>query len=77
MSRLFCERRSAMEFGDPLLVAKIGSLVGQGASLFSTAVRDVSMEEQDRSSLMSNLIDGADAKRQCATAGSASGPKQR
>ena len=51
-----------MEFGDPLFMAQIGSLVGQGASLFSKAVRDVLMEGQDRSSLMLNLIDRADAK---------------
>ena len=37
MSQRNCELRNAMEFGDHLLVAKIGSLVGQGASLFSTA----------------------------------------
>ena len=41
MSQRNCELRNAMEFGDPLLVAKIGSLVGQGASVFSTAVRDL------------------------------------
>ena len=40
MSQRNCEHRNAREFGDPLLVIKIGSLVGQGASLFSTAVRD-------------------------------------
>ena len=33
MSQRNCELRNAMEFGDPLLVAKIGSLVGQGASV--------------------------------------------
>ena len=32
-------------------MTKIGSLVGQGASLFSTAVRDVPMEGKDKSSL--------------------------
>ena len=76
MSQRNCELRNAMEFGDHVLVAKIGSLVGQGASLFSTAVRDVPMEGKDRSSLMLNLIDGADAKRRCVTPGSACGTMQ-
>ena len=42
MSQRNCELRNAIQFGDPLLVAKIGSL-------FSTPVRDVPMEGQDRS----------------------------
>ena len=33
MSQRNCELRNAIEFGDPVLVAKIGGLVGQGAPL--------------------------------------------
>ena len=36
MSRLNCELRNAIVFGDPVLVAKIGGLLGQGASVLST-----------------------------------------
>ena len=67
MSQRNCELRNAMEFGDPLLVAKIGSLVGRGASLFSTAVRDVIDVESDRRGRR---------ERRCVTAGSASGTMQ-
>ena len=36
MSQRNCELRNAIEFGDPMLVAKIGGLLGQGASVLST-----------------------------------------
>ena len=35
MSQRNCEFRNAIEFGDPVLVAKIGGLLGQGASVLS------------------------------------------
>ena len=49
---------------------------GTRGNVFSTAVRDASMEGQNRSPVMSDLIDEADSKRRCVTPGSASGPKQ-
>ena len=52
-------RLNAMEFGDVGLVAHIGHLVGQGATqlgLFGRD-RDVPMDGQSRSTLMSSLID--------------------
>ena len=36
MSQRNCELRNAIEFGDPMLVAKIGGVLGQGASVLST-----------------------------------------
>ena len=40
MSQRNCELRNAIEFGDPVLVAKIGGLVGQGAALLSSIGRN-------------------------------------
>ena len=55
-----------MEFGDAELVAKIGGLVRQGAALLglSGRNRDVPMDGESRSALVSSLID-EQAKRRC------------
>ena len=71
-----CDLRNAMEFGDSSLMAKIGLLVGQGATQLGQLGQDVSMLDHSKSSMMSSLIDTADAKRRCVAAGSACGPKQ-
>ena len=70
-----CELRNAMEFGDSSLMAKIGLLVGQGATQLGS-MGDVPMEGQSKSSMMSSLFNAAEAKRRCIAAGSASGPQQ-
>ena len=61
-----CELRNAMEFGDVGLVAHIGGLVGQGATQLGLLGRDrdVPMDGESRSALMSSLIDDQ-AKRRC------------
>ena len=41
MSQRNCELRNAIEFGDPVLVAKIGGLVGQGTALLSSIGRNL------------------------------------
>ena len=41
MSQRNCELRNAIEFGDPVLVVKIGGLVGQGAALLSSIGRNL------------------------------------
>ena len=67
-----CELRNAMEFGDVGLVALIGGLVGQGASQLGLGRhRDVPMDGESRSALMSGLIEDQ-AKRRCSGAGAAS-----
>ena len=71
-----CDLRNAMEFGDSNLMAKIGLLVGQGATQLSHLGQDVSMQDHSKSSMMSSLIDAADAKRRCVAAGSACSPTQ-
>ena len=73
-----CDLRNAMEFGDSSLISKIGGLVGQGAGQLEILSRDVSMDGRSKSSLMSSLIETADAKRRCVIAGidGASGPSQ-
>ena len=73
-----CDLRNAMEFGDSSLISKIGGLVGQGAGQLEILSRDVSMDGRSKSSLMSSLIETADAKRRCVIAGidCASGPSQ-
>ena len=71
-----CELRNAMEFGDSSLMAKIGLLVGQRATQLRSMGRDVPMAGQSKSSVMSSLIDAAEAKRRCIAAGSASGAQQ-
>ena len=71
-----CDLRNAMEFGDSSLMAKIGLLVGQGATQLGHLGQDVSMQDHSKSSMMSSLIDAADAKRRCVAAGSACGPTQ-
>ena len=71
-----CDLRNAMEFGDSSLMAKIGLLVGQGATQLGHLGQDVPMQDHTKSSMMSSLIDAADAKRRCVAAGSACGPTQ-
>ena len=70
-----CDLRNAMKFGDSSLMAKIGLLVGQGATQFGHLGQDVPMQDHTKSS-MSLLIDAADVKRRCVAAGSACGPTQ-
>ena len=71
-----CDLRNAMEFGDSSLISKIGGLVGQGAGQVAILSRDVPMDGRSKSSLMSTLIETADAKRRCVVNGidCASGP---
>ena len=73
-----CDLRNATEFGDSSLISKIGGLVGHGAGQLEILSRDVSMDGRSKSSLMSSLIETADAKRRCVVAGidCASGPSQ-
>ena len=67
-----CELRNGMEFGDVGLVAHIGGLVGQGATQLGLLGRDrdVPVDGQSRSVLMSSLIDDQ-AKRRCLGPGAA------
>ena len=73
-----CDLRNAMEFGYSSLISKIGGLVGQGVGQVEILSRDVSMDGRSKSSLMSTLMETADAKRRCVIAGidCASGPSQ-
>ena len=73
-----CDLRNAMDFGDSSLISKIGGLVGQGAGQVAILNRDVPMDGRSKSSLMSTLIETADAKRRCVVNGidCASGPSQ-
>ena len=66
-----CELRNALEFGDVASTAKIGTLLSQGAASLASMIRDVPMEGKSRSTLMSSLIDEADAKRRCLDASTA------
>ena len=50
-----CDLRNAMEFGDSSLMAKIGLLVGQGATQLGQLGQDVSMQDHSKSSMMSSL----------------------
>ena len=63
-----CDLRNAMEFADSSLMAKIGLLVGQGATQLGHLGQDVPMQDHTKSSMM--------AKRRCVAAGSACGPTQ-
>ena len=71
-----CDLCNAMEFGDSTLMAKIGLLVGQRATQLCHLGQDVSMQDHSKCSMMSSLIDAADAKRRCVAASSACGPTQ-
>ena len=71
-----CDLRNAIEFGNTGLVGQIGALIGQGASQLGSLGRDAPMDGQSKSSLMSSLIDIAEAKRRCITVASASGVQQ-
>ena len=62
-----CDLRNAMEFGDSSL---------KGATHLGHLGQDVPMQDHTKSSMMSSLIDAADAKRRCGAAGSACGPTQ-
>ena len=57
LSERNCELRNALEFGDTTTIAKLGELVGQGTSAMG-------------STLMSAVIDQAEAKRRCLAVGS-------
>ena len=65
-----CEMRNALEFGDAPLIAKIGTLLSQGAALMASLSRDEPMDEKSRSSLMSSMVEEADAKCWCVAASS-------
>ena len=58
-----------MEFGDPVM---------EGAAEMGILSRDVLMDGRSKSSLMSSLIETADARRRCVIAAtdSAGGPNQ-
>ena len=71
MSNRNCEMRNALEFGDASSIAKIGILLSQGAALLASLSRDEPMDGKSRSSLMSSMIEEADAKRRCVAASSA------
>ena len=71
-----CDLRNAIEFGNAGLVGQIGALIGQGASQLGSLGRDAPMDGQSKSSLMSSLIDVAEAKRRCIAVASASGVQQ-
>ena len=60
-----CELRNALELGDRATVARVGPLVAQGSAKMATFVPDVPMDGRAKSSLMSALIDQAEAKRRC------------
>ena len=60
-----CELRNALEFGDGSTVGKVGALVAQGSARMVAFAQDIPMNGQAKSSLMSVLIDQADAKRRC------------
>ena len=60
-----CDLRNAMEFGDSVLISKVGALVGQGAAQIETFVGDVPMDYLSRSSMIASMIDETDAKRRC------------
>ena len=60
-----CELRNALEFGDVATVGKVGALVAQGSARMAAFAQDIPMNGQAKSSLMSVLIDQADAKRRC------------
>ena len=64
------EMRNAL-FGDASSIAKIGTLLSQGAALLASLSRDERMDGKSRSSLMSSMIGEADAKRRCVAASSA------
>ena len=52
-------------------IAKIGTLLSQGSALLASLSRDEPMDGKSRSSLMSSMIEEADAKRWCVAASSA------
>ena len=60
-----CELRNALEFGDVATVGKVGALEAQGSARMVAFAQDVPMNGHAKSSLMSVLIDQADAKRRC------------
>ena len=49
--------RNALEFGDAALIAKLGILLSEGASMLCSLTKDEPMDGKDRSSKMSALID--------------------
>ena len=62
----FSERNCA----DTTTIAKLGELVGQGTSAMGSIAATVSLDGASRSTLMSAVIDQAEAKRRCLAVGS-------
>ena len=55
-----------MEFGDSVLISKVGALVGQGAAQVETLFRHVPKTAfPNHPSTMAPMIDEANAKRRC------------
>ena len=65
MSDLNCDLRNATEFGDSVLISKVGAFVGQGAAQIETLFRHVPKNGVSKSSIMAPVIDEANAKRRC------------
>ena len=65
-----CELRNALEFGDTTTIAKVGALVGQGTAAMGSFAAAGSLDGASRSTLMSAVIDQAEAKRRCLVVGS-------
>ena len=51
MSERNCDLRNAMEFGDSVLISKVGALVGQGAAQVETLFRHVPKNGVSKSSI--------------------------
>ena len=62
--------RNVLEFGDTTTIAKLGELVAQGTSAMGSFAATVSLDGTSRSTLMSAVIDQAEAKRRCLAVGS-------
>ena len=71
-----CDLRNAIEFGNAGFIGQIGALIGQGALQLGLLGRNTPMDGQSKSSLMSSLMDVAEAKRRCIAVASASGVQQ-
>ena len=65
LSNRNCELRNALEHGDATSIAKLGTLLSQGAALLASITQDEPMDGMSRSSKMCALIDEADSKRRC------------
>ena len=72
-----CELQNVLEFGDGVTVGRVGALVAQGSARMAAFAQDVPMNGQAKSSLMSAMIDQADAKRSCIEATQMDGSQVR